>query len=90
MLTGGSGTATTLLLIETVALAVAVCPAAFLAVIVKVVVALMGVVVEPFTGTEVPLMEADVALVVCHLTSATPADWSDAWMAAVGVDGGGG
>jgi hypothetical protein len=67
----------------TVALAVAVAPAAFLATIVKVVVPLTGTVVVPFTATVWPLIVADTALVVCHVTTAL-LPCRVAWIAAVG------
>jgi hypothetical protein len=70
MLTGGSGALLGLLATVTVALSVAVAPAEFLATIVNVVVALTGTVVEPSTGTAVPLRVAEVALLVCQLTTA--------------------
>jgi hypothetical protein len=66
-------------LTTTVALAVAVCPAAFRAVIVYVVVAVIATDVEPLAATDVPVIVTDTALVVCHVTSATFADCSAAW-----------
>ena len=56
--------------IVTVALAVAVAPLAFRATRVNVVVAVTAIVVEPLTGTAVPLSVADTALVVCQVTTA--------------------
>jgi hypothetical protein len=70
----------------TVAVSVAVVPAAFLATSVNVVdvVELTDIVVEPFRATAVPLMVADVARVVCQVTSAVVALCLVAVMLAVG------
>jgi hypothetical protein len=94
MFSGGAGTPDPLgggvVGTVTVALAVAVAPEALRAVMVNVVVALICTVVLPLTGTDVPLIEALVALVVCQLTAAVLEPWSEAWMVAVGAPEGGG
>ena len=61
---------------DTVALACAVAPPAPVATIVNVVVAVTVTVCEPLAPTAAPLIDADVALVVCQLTSAVLADCS--------------
>ena len=72
----------------TVAVSVAVAPAAFLATSVNVVdvVELTDIVVEPLRATAVPLMVADMALVVCQVTSAVVALCLVAVMLAVGEE----
>jgi hypothetical protein len=69
----------------TVALAVAVRPSAARAVIVNVVCDETATVAEPVKPTSVPLMLADVAFVVCQLTSAEVADCIVAVICAVGA-----
>jgi hypothetical protein len=83
-LTGGSGAA---VLTDTVAVSFAVVPAAFLATSVNVVdvVALTVIVAEPFRLRAVPLIVADVALVVVQVTSAVVALCLVAVMLAVGA-----
>ena len=63
---------------DTVALACAVAPPAPVTTIVNVVVAVTVTVCEPLAPTAAPLIDADVALVVCQLTSAVLADCSAA------------
>ena len=86
-LTGGNGAA---VLAVTLAVSVAVVPAAFLATSVNVVdvVALTVIVVEPLRLRAVPLMVADAALVVCQVTSAVVALCLVAVMVAVGAAAG--
>ena len=83
-LTGGSGAVVPA---DTVAVSVAVAPAAFLATSVNVVdvVALTDIVVEPSRLRAVPLMVADMALVVCQVTRAVVAVSLVAVMVAVGA-----
>jgi hypothetical protein len=88
MLTGAAGARLLLFgLTETVALSLAVAPLALLATSLNVVVPLMAMVVEPLIATDVPLMVADVAFVVCQLTRALLVPDSVAEILAVGAFG---
>ena len=69
----------------TVALAVAVRLSAARATNVKVVCPVTATDVEPLRPTAVPLIVADVALAVCHVTSAVVLFWSVAVICAVGA-----
>jgi hypothetical protein len=70
-----------------VTLSVAVAPLELLATIVNVVCPLTAMVVEPSTATEAPLRVADVALLVCQVTTARFVPCIVASMLAVGAAG---